>query len=204
MPTRSRRAWAALFLMPFAIGALATTLSLADEKEMRPAPFGLFWGMSKADIQSFGIKLTDPQSTKLGEALSANDLPKMVADVEDVWLFFGYDDQLWRIVATSEPFHNDRYGIYVRERYDQLVQDKYGPGAAEQHVAEHYDGEDWSFGIATGHNWHQTTFNQVGLTAQIRVSATTMSETRYILDFQEDDLARKVEQGRRQSEHNAL
>jgi hypothetical protein len=86
-------------------------LAHADETGSRanPAPFGLRWGMSAADAKASGVKLSDFGEKKtFGISYGATDLPKVLPDTELVALSFGFQDQLWRIMATARTLRTIR------------------------------------------------------------------------------------------------
>jgi hypothetical protein len=66
------------------------------------APFGLSWGMSKADAERNGIALTESPGATFGKSFSARNLPRVLTDTEQVVLSFGHDD---RLLGESRQYH---------------------------------------------------------------------------------------------------
>jgi hypothetical protein len=85
------------------------------------APFGLQWLLTSDDIAKLGVSLSPVDFATYGKSFSATNLPKALSDTATVVLSFGYDNRLWRVVAISKEFDNDRYGIQAKSRYDQLA-----------------------------------------------------------------------------------
>ena len=88
-------------------------------KNLRPSLFGLSWGMSIEKVTQKGVKLSDKGIDKYGVQYNGTNLPKMISDIENVTLYFGYNNRLWRIAAISELFRNDPYGSHVKTRYEE-------------------------------------------------------------------------------------
>jgi len=90
-------------------------------QEAPPAPFGLQWQKSAAEVQELGVKLTEVEMADFGTSYAATHLPKALSDLETVILSFGYNDSLFRIAAISREFSNDDFGTSVRSRYNELA-----------------------------------------------------------------------------------
>jgi hypothetical protein len=85
-----------------------------------PAPLGLQWGMSKAQVRALGATLSSEEKSSFGEMAVARNLPKALSDSRMVVLQFGFDDQLWCIGIFSNKWAADRYGFQAKERFDEL------------------------------------------------------------------------------------
>lgn len=102
---------ASLLLLSFGTGASAQDA----------APFGLQWLASKSEVQALGVSLSPVKETDYGTSFSATGLPKALSDMETAILSFGYNDQLWRIVAFGREFKNDQYGSAAKARYAEIA-----------------------------------------------------------------------------------
>jgi hypothetical protein len=76
--------------------------SSAQEVGKNAAPFGLSWGMSAAEVRALGAELSEPKESDFGLSYTATKLPKVLTDVEAIYLSFGYDDKLWRVAAIRK------------------------------------------------------------------------------------------------------
>ena len=93
------------------------------------APFGLKWGMSQDEVVALGAHFSQEEETHFGKQATASNLPKALADTEEVVLFFGFDDRLWRIFSASVSWENDAYGSQAVARFNELtgfLSERYG------------------------------------------------------------------------------
>lgn len=151
------------------------------------APFGLYWGITKEELEKAGIKLIADPDTSLGAIYSATNLPKAVSDIESVRLYLGFGGKLFKIIAASRIFPNDPYGSDVQTRYGELVKvltDKYGAGKESKFTEELYDGNNWGMGIKTNQNWLYTDFETKELTVQISCRAHRSSDLILVLVYE--------------------
>ena len=56
-------------------------------EELRSALFGLSWGMSAEQVTELGVKLTDKSKGEFGTNYKATNLPKILSDVQEVYLY---------------------------------------------------------------------------------------------------------------------
>ena len=96
--------------------ALATPVAAQDA-----GPFGLTWLVSTSDVEALGVSLAPLAGSDYGKAFTASGLPKALSDMETAILSFGYNDQLWRIVAFGKENDNDGYGSLAKARYADLA-----------------------------------------------------------------------------------
>jgi hypothetical protein len=115
-----------------AIAVFFATHAVAQTPPPSPGPFGLTWGVTRAEVEGLGVQLTElPQDSGWGKAFSARNLPKALGDMESAVLAFGYDDRLWRVGAVSKSWENDGYGSRAVARFDELkglLSERYGTG----------------------------------------------------------------------------
>ena len=171
------------------------------------APFGLYWGMTKEELEAAGVKLVADEDTSLGAIYYATNLPKAVSDIESVRLFLGFGGKLYKVIAASRLFENDPYGVEVRGRYGELIQvlkDKYGAGKEHKFTAEHYDGNNWGMGIKTSENWLYTNFETKDLSIQISCRAQVSSDPFLVLVYEYKPGGVLEEQAQKEHEKGAL
>jgi hypothetical protein len=167
------------------------------------------WGASAADTRTSGIELKEYEDKKFGQSYVATKLPKMLSDVETVFVSFGYDDKLWRVAAVSRNFENDPSGISVRARYDELASvlaEKYGKGQS----AHDQDREMWKsstefvMGIKQGRsNWF-TNFDTNLLKIQLGILAVSSSTAAWRITIENKPLRANFGSGKKAQEKNVL
>lgn len=199
--------------LPFAaaliVGFCCQSTAQAQDTIKNDAPFGLAWAMSAANIRSLGIDLKDVPATDFGTSYLATKLPKVLSDVERIFVSFGYEDKLWRVATISRPFRNDPSGISVRSRYDELATilgEKYGKGQSS-----HYqDSELWKkstefvMSIKTGRsNWF-TNFETTALFIQLGIIADDSDTAQWRIIMENKPLRSNFEAGKKIHERNAL
>lgn len=174
-----------------------------------PAPFGLEWGMSTADADALGVKLTPAEKKDGTKYFEATAVPKVLADMEHVFLDFGYSGKLWKIVAISKPFENDPYGGKVLERYTEvltLLQEKYGKGRSVHKRGDSIYAEPQYFlsGIQQGRSWHYTDFESTNVAVQLAIRARGNDSGFWILFYENRPLALEYEKERKEREKKSL
>ena len=95
-------------------------------------PYGLDWGMSLEQVLETGIRLEYAElQGQFGHEYLAFDLARWLGDEGQVFLYFGYDDRLWRIAVHSKGYSDEGYGTALLERYEELkamLDSTFGPG----------------------------------------------------------------------------
>jgi hypothetical protein len=190
-------------------GLAITPTARAQDADRNAAPFGLLWAASAADTRSLGIELKEFPKNEFGVSYVATKLPKILSDVETVFVSFGYDDKLWRVTAISRSFANDPSGISVRTRYDELVSvlaEKYGKGQS----IHHQDPEMWKgptefvMGIKQGRsNWF-TNFETNLLFIQLGIIAGASSTANWRIIMENKPLRANFGSSKKTHEKNAL
>lgn len=189
--------------------ATATMAAFADEPSGRAAPFGLTWGMSVAQVKSLGVELAEQTGMSGGRSFIATKLPKVLSDASTVFLFFGFDDKLWRIAAISRDFRNDPYGNSVRERYDELAKelgDKYGHAEPHQSLDGrlYNKASEFVMGIKVGRSWWYTNFDAPTLWVQLGIGASDMDTAYWRIIFEDKPLRAEFEKSKKTHEKDAL
>lgn len=171
------------------------------------APFGLFWGMTKEDLDVRGVALVADSDTSLGAVYTATSLPKTVADVEAVRLFLGFGGKLFKVIAVSREYDNDPYGSEVQARYEEVaavLKEKYGVGKEKKHIADMYDGNNWAFGLRSNENWRYTDYESNDLKVQISCRASGLANPFWVLVYEYKSGSELEEKAQKDHEKGAL
>ncbi len=94
-----------------------------------PAPFGLFWGASKNETSARGVLLKKYDIVDHPQSYHATRLSKPIAEIKDVFVSFGDNNKLWRILAYGKTIKDnaDASKIYAEyQKYYRLLEQKYG------------------------------------------------------------------------------
>jgi hypothetical protein len=169
------------------------------------APFGLSWGMSKADAERIGVTLTSSTENGFGKSFSAQNLPRVLQDTEAVMLSFGHDDRLWRVAAASRVWSNDSYGTQASPRYDELVKlltERYCPGKLIAQVPRntfYSKPENFAYSIHMNERVQAVNWQMGGVRVQLSLRAARLQDLYYLLIYESVSLAdafRKAQRGR--------
>ena len=111
--------------LAFLLGPLlvAPSLAIAD------APFGLTWGMSKAEVESLGVTLLESSSEGSIAFYRTDELPIDLSNAEIYSLVIEEDRGLQKVTMVSDNIENDAYGDEGKRVYNRLktaLIDKYG------------------------------------------------------------------------------
>lgn len=93
------------------------------------APFGLRWGATISDARNQGVQLSVAEMEDYANCFSAQRLPKPITFFERVYLCFGQDDKMYRILAYSRLLDDDATASKILHEYDTysaLLEQKYG------------------------------------------------------------------------------
>lgn len=104
-------------------------LKKAAPENLSPAPFGLLWGATIADINDLGITLNSIEIKDYVNTFSAENLPKSVIGFRTVDVVFGQENELWRIIAYGDFLNDDASASKVMleyRKYYTLLNKKYG------------------------------------------------------------------------------
>ena len=173
------------------------------------APFGLEWGMSKNEAEALGIKLQAAKAEDGTANFIAQGLPRILGDVENVRLDFGYDDKLRKVVAVSRPFANDPHGNAVLARYAQVLdvlKSKYGTGRSLHKRGDsiYADSAYFLAGLRAGKSWHYTNFETPDVAIELSVRANDSDTGYWVLIYENRLLAKDVEKEKREREKKSL
>lgn len=100
-----------------------------DETETKDAPFGLLWGASIADTRNQGVQLSTADMKDYVNSFLATRLPKPIAFFDRVYIVYGKEDELYRVLAYSRLIDDDASASKVLgyyNTYSELLNKKYG------------------------------------------------------------------------------
>lgn len=181
------------YLLP-ALFAFALTVRLpsvwaaSDEILPRSSPgFGLNW-VAKKEIEAAGVTLTKaPTDSDLG-VYTATHLPKTVADIDTVILFFNDADKLVKVAAFSKTMKNDYYGTEARSRIDEIakiIEDNYSIKPEKlSRTDKYYGGDDYAYGIQNEKNFYMYLFQGENITIGLKLMAPSMGDLYYSVEYE--------------------
>ena len=103
--------------------------SLSAATSFKEAPFGLRWGSRISDTRNQGVELSVADMEDYVNCFLSDQLPKAVAFFNRVYLCYGQDDELYRILAYSKLIADDASASEIMHEYDtysSLLNQKYG------------------------------------------------------------------------------
>ena len=98
-------------------------------KEYDFAPFGVLWGAGVQATKDLGVTLEQHDAKGYDNMFSATKLPKPVNDFQTVYLVFGKENELSRIISYSNFSDDDdslSKGLFLYNKYYKLLDSKYG------------------------------------------------------------------------------
>ncbi|CAO4148949.1 hypothetical protein [Methylorubrum extorquens] len=182
----------------------------AQESSINNAPFGLHWSATKEEIEKAQITLTPQKGDAFGATFRASGLPKVLADTENVYLSFGYDNKLWRIVATSKTWHNDKNGSQSLDRFNKLsglLEERYGKGVEISSTPlNKYMQETDKFSYSIYSNDRVQAKNWLTPTASIQlgIRAANMNDLYYLMIYENRKLGDAFSRAKSSKEKDAL
>ena len=113
----------------FSKSSKATFRASAAPAEANEAPFGLSWGSDIAGTRDQGIKLSAAEMKDYPNSFLAQNLPKPIDFFEQVYVVYGEEDELFRILAYSKKITDTADAAKILRQYDiysALLEKKYG------------------------------------------------------------------------------
>lgn len=174
-----------------------------------PAPFGLAWESSKADVKKLGVQLAEKTEDTRGFWATANNLPMALSDTRIAVLFFGFNDKLWRIWSASEVWENDDSGLRAKKRFNalsELLTERYG--ASEDYsfapTDDYYSPSDkFAYSLSLNKRQHAKVWHYHGIKIELIINAR-MNDTFYTLVYEHEALAEGVRSRQSELEKDAL
>ena len=93
------------------------------------APFGLSWGATYNQALALGVEMKKVERQGMTNSFVVTKLPKPISDFQDVYISFGDDNKLWRIMSYSTPQDDDEKAtkaVRLYRKYYKLLNIKYG------------------------------------------------------------------------------
>ena len=98
-----------------------TVKKASTAKKLKEAPFGLFWGADQTTIQNQGITLQAVEIKDYENSFLAKSLPKPLSFFDRVFVVFGKDDELYRILSYSQLIDDDSSASKTLEEYNKYA-----------------------------------------------------------------------------------
>lgn len=99
------------------------------ESKYGDGPFGLPWGATYEQIKDLGVEMVKTPIKDYPNSFIATKLPKQISDITKVYITFGENNKLWRIVAYGELINDTPDASKIMQQYHQygkLLGQKYG------------------------------------------------------------------------------
>ena len=103
--------------------------SVYSQTTANEAPFGLLWDATIADTRLQGVQLKPAELKDYTNVFLATELPKPINIFDKVYLIFGKEDKLYRLLAYSRFFDDDNRATFILSEYKKfsdLLNKKYG------------------------------------------------------------------------------
>ncbi len=108
---------------------VVASTSTSDVHVLKEAPFGLIWQSTIADTKNQGVILASVDMKDYSNSFLATRLPKPISFFDRVYVVFGKDDELYRILAYSQFIDDDDSASKALKQYNtfsELLNKKYG------------------------------------------------------------------------------
>lgn len=164
--------------------------ALAEDDAADRAPFGLTWGSTIQQIQAAGATLAENTVIRdFGRTYDAKGIDRVLFDMSDVLLSFGWRDKLIRIFALGRPVPNDPFGNRVVGRYQELIgilADRYGtPRQMDHRDTEMYKApNEYVASLKQGRAWRYASFQTGVVEVELSIRASDFDTARYALLFE--------------------
>lgn len=106
-----------------------TKASAVEPQNLESGPFGLLWKASIETIKELGVILTPIEEKDYVNSFSATHLPKNPKGFRDIYITFGEENELWRILALGDFINDEQDASKVLKeyrKYVRLLTQKYG------------------------------------------------------------------------------
>ena len=92
--------------------------SSSDVHALKEAPFGLIWRSTMADTQNQGVILASVDMKDYANSFLATRLPKPISFFDRIYVVFGKNDELYRILAYSQFIDDDASASKTLKQYN--------------------------------------------------------------------------------------
>ena len=93
-----------------------------NTQNLKEAPFGLFWGANQSTTLNQGIELQRADLKDYVNSFLATSLPKPIAFFDRIYVVFGKDDELYRILSYSQLMDDDSSAKKTLDQYNKYSQ----------------------------------------------------------------------------------
>ena len=186
-----------------------------NTQNLKEAPFGLFWGANQSTTQSQGIILQKADLKDYVDSFLATSLPKPIAFFERVYVVFGKDDELYRILSYSQLMDDDssaKKTLDQYNKYSQLLEKKYGnkqtfftPAIVEKTIINDQQKEevikeeaplgnsDFLNQLASGSAVLYSTYNNKDIAAALSIGVDGEKKSYIVIDYKNLKILQKQE-----------
>ena len=170
------------------ISSLLVAATRAAESEDNLGPFGLMFNSSADEVRRTGVQLAPVVGTEWGTSFVASGLEKVLSDMDNPILSFGFKDKLWRVAAAGKTNSADPYGSNTVARYKELMtslSEKYGPGretdARDREMWK--DPSEYIMSLQQGRAARYALFSARFVTIELSVRASDASSSYYVIIY---------------------
>ncbi len=108
---------------------LSNNTSSSPAQELDGAPFGLYWSSTMDNTRNQGVTLTPVEMEDYVNSFLAGNLPKPIDFFERVYVTYGEENKLYRILAYSKLIDDDASASKILKEYNtysDYLNKKYG------------------------------------------------------------------------------
>ncbi len=187
----------------------------SNTQNLKEAPFGLFWGANQSTTLSQGIVLQKAELKDYVNSFLASSLPKPLAFFERIYVVFGKDDELYRILSYSQFMNDDSSAQKTLDeynKYSQLLEKKYGnkqtfftPAIIEKTIINAQNKEeiikeeaplgnpDFLNQLASGAAVLYSTYNNKDIAAALSIGVDGEKKSYIVIDYKNLKILKKQE-----------
>ena len=189
--------------------------NISDTNKLKEAPFGLFWGANQTTTQNQGVVLQAVEMKDYENSFMAKSLPKPLAFFDRVYVVFGKDDELYRILSYSKFIQDDSSATKTLEeynKYSQLLEKKYGnkktfftPAIIEKTIVNDKKEEeilkeeaplgnpDFLNQLASGQAVLYSTYNNKDIATALSIGVDGEKKSYIVIDYKNLEIIKKQE-----------
>jgi len=188
---------------------LLLALLVEPARAQDAGPFGLTWGMPRAQAIAAGVQLQELVLSAEGPMSVATKLPRGLPEFASAQLYFGSDDRLWRVFVFSKDWNSDNSGLQVRTRIDELIgiiSKRYGPAKLYDSSADQgflAEPDQFAYSISINRRIYGASWDMDALYIEIKAQAEALN-TYYVIDYENKPLGLKARADIKSNEEGAF